>query len=85
MKRHEHNWQLINSPLRRYRCTDTTCNVVGYRPAARSVIIPYVCQLEQGDRSAGNRKHCGKPATHVAHSRTAHRCAEHAPAQEQAA
>ncbi len=72
---HAHTWTLINSVLRRYRCTGPSCKVVGYAPAGRRrQIVPYACQHE-----LDGRKHCGKPATHVTHLRTAHRCAEHDP------
>jgi hypothetical protein len=76
---HSHTWQLINSALRRYRCS--ACNVIGYAPAnQRRVILPYVCKLE-----VDGRRHCGKPAVHAGHLATQHRCGEHVVAKEQAA
>jgi len=78
--RHAHTWLLINSALRRYRCTDPACNVVGYAPASRRLILPYKCQQE-----LDGRKHCAKDATHAGHLKTQHRCAEHAPSETRAA
>ena len=72
---HAHTWLLINSVLRRYRCTDPTCNVVGYAPVGRRrTVLPYKCQHE-----LEGRKHCSKPAIVAGHLKTQHRCAEHAP------
>jgi hypothetical protein len=68
---HAHTWTLINSPLRRYRCTG--CNVIGYALVnRRSQILPYKCQQE-----LEGRKHCAAPATFVGHFKTQHRCQEH--------
>lgn len=77
---HAHTWQLINNVLRRYRCTDPTCNAVGYAPVGRRrVVLAYKCQFE-----LDGRKHCGRDATVAGHLKTQHRCADHAPSVQPA-
>jgi hypothetical protein len=80
---HAHTWIIINSALRRYRCTDPQCGVVGHAPPnRRRVIVPYACKFEVGNRNApSGRMHCGKPAVFAGHLATQHRCADHASVQ----
>jgi hypothetical protein len=73
---HAHTWTLINAALRRYRCADPICNVIGYKRINGRGPIPYVCQHEFA-RPTLNRKHCGAPAVFVDIARTANRCADH--------
>lgn len=74
MTSHAHTWALLNSALRRYRCTE--CGVIGVAKFGRRGIAPYTCQQEIARRD-GNRTHCGQPAVYVTALRTQSRCAEH--------
>lgn len=76
MTPHAHTWSLLNSALRRYRCTD--CGVIGHACRGRRGIVPFACQHELA-RNAGDRTHCGKPAVYVTALRAQTRCADHAP------